>query len=156
MIGTERPQGFPNLHVEYQHIPFWASHSTFQFCTRHVESERIMACVVCLLFEEIQRRAWVTASTSLVKLEVGTVRAALSSWMVVAPLLTVKPYPDWSLVTEPSVYTVLSCGLLFTCMISLISDSVLPTGHPRQTFPSFLTWVSHRDGGIGLGSFPIL
>ena len=97
-----------------------------------------------------------TASTSLVKLEVGTVRAALSSWMVVAPLLTVKPYPDWSLVTEPSVYTVLSCGLLFSCMISLISDSVLPTGHPRQTFPSFLTRVSHRDGEIGLGSFPIL
>ena len=65
-----------------------------------------------------------TASTSLVKLEVGTVRAALSSWMVVAPLLTVKPYPDWSLVTKTSVYTVLSCGLLFSCMISLISDSV--------------------------------
>ena len=68
----------------------------------------------CLLFEEIQRRAGVTASTSLVKLEVGTVWAALSSWMVVAPLLTVKPYPDWSLVTEPSVYTVRSYDLLFS------------------------------------------
>ena len=24
--------------------------------------------------------------------------------MVIAPCLTVKPHPDWSLVTEPSVY----------------------------------------------------
>ena len=37
--------------------------------------------------EAIQWRAWVTASTSIVKLEVGTVQAALSSWMVVAPCL---------------------------------------------------------------------
>ena len=54
-------------------------------------------------------RHWVTVSTSIVKLE-----AALSSWMVVAPCLTVKPHPDWSLVTEPSVYTVRSYSLLFS------------------------------------------
>ena len=36
------------------------------------------------------------------------------SWMVVAPSLTVKPHPDWSLVTEPSVYTMRSCDLLFS------------------------------------------
>ena len=29
-----------------------------------------------------------------------TVKAALSSWMVVAPCLTVKPHPDWSMVTD--------------------------------------------------------
>ena len=46
-----------------------------------------------------------TASTCIVKLEVETVQAALSSWMVVALCLTMKPRPDWSLVTEPSVYT---------------------------------------------------
>ena len=35
--------------------------------------------------EAIQRRACVTHSTSIVKLEVDTVQAALSSWMVGAP-----------------------------------------------------------------------
>ena len=44
-----------------------------------------------------------TASISIVKLEVETSQAALSSWLVVAPCLTVKPLPDWALVTEPSV-----------------------------------------------------
>ena len=33
-------------------------------------------------------------------------------WMVVVPSLTVKPHPDWSSVTEPSVYIMRSCGLL--------------------------------------------
>ena len=76
-----------------------------------------------------------TASTSTVKLEVETVLAALSSWMAVIPCLTVKPHPDWSLVTEPSVYTTKSCSLLFPYMRSLISDSVLPAGHSQQSFP---------------------
>ena len=31
----------------------------------------------------------------------------LSSWMVAAPCLIVKPHRDWFLVTEPSVYTAL-------------------------------------------------
>ena len=44
-----------------------------------------------------------TASTSIVKLEVETVWAALSSWMVVASCLTVKPQPDWSLVTDRAI-----------------------------------------------------
>ena len=39
--------------------------------------------------------------------------------MVVAPCLTVKPQPDRSLVTEPSVFTMRSCGLLFSSMRSL-------------------------------------
>ena len=51
-----------------------------------------------------------TASTSIVKLKVETLLAALSSWMVVAPCLSMKPHPDWSLVTEPSVYIMRSCG----------------------------------------------
>ena len=42
----------------------------------------------------------VAASTFIVKLEVETISAALSSWMVVVTCLTVKPHPDWSLVTE--------------------------------------------------------
>ena len=38
---------------------------------------------------------------------------AMSSWMVFTVSLTMKPHPDWSLVAEPSVYTMISCGLLF-------------------------------------------
>ena len=81
--------------------------------------------------------ARVTVSTSIVQLEVETVQAAPSLWKVVAPCLTVKPHPDWSLVAEPSVYTMRSCGLLVSWLWSLISGSVLPAGHCRQCFPKF-------------------
>ena len=90
-------------------IPF------FTFCSKRIQSVTMMACVVRLSpFKATQGRAWVPASTTIVKLEVETVEAALSSWMVVTPCLTLKPHPDWSLVTEPSVYTKRSCGLLFS------------------------------------------
>ena len=46
-----------------------------------------------------------TVSTSIVKLEVETIQAALSLWTVVAPCLTVMPHANWSLMTELSVYT---------------------------------------------------
>ena len=42
-----------------------------------------------------------------------------------------------------------SCGLLFSWMRSLISDSVLPAGHSRQCFPKF----SDRCLGTCLGTF---
>ena len=45
-----------------------------------------------------------------------------SLWIVITTCLTVKPHPDWSLVTEPSVCTMRSCALLFSWMRSLISD----------------------------------
>ena len=45
--------------------------------------------------EAIQRMARVTASTTIVKLEV---EVALSWWIVLAPCLTVKSHPDWSVV----------------------------------------------------------
>ena len=52
------------------------------FCSKFTESVRMMASVVRLsLLEAIQRRAWMTASTSIFKLEVETVQALLSSWM---------------------------------------------------------------------------
>ena len=50
----------------------------------------------------------------IVELETETVLAAVSSWMVAAPCLTVKPHPDWALVSEPSVYTMGSFGLLLS------------------------------------------
>ena len=40
-------------------------------------------------------------------------------------------------------------------MRSLISDSVLSAGHSGQSaFSGFLAEVSHREVGIGLGTFP--
>ena len=67
-------------------IPF------FTFCSKLIKSVRMMACVVRLSpLEAIQWRAWVTASSSIVKLEVETVHVALSSLMVVPPSLTVSP-----------------------------------------------------------------
>ena len=83
-------------------------------------------CVVRLSpLEAIQRRAWVTASISIVKLEVETVWAALSSWMVVAPCWTVKPHPEWSVVTESLVCTVRSCGFRFSWLRTRISAGLL-------------------------------
>ena len=77
----------------------------FLFFVASSSTVRMMACVVRLSpLEAFQQRAWMTASTSTVRLEVETILAALSSWIVVAPCLTVTPHPDWSLVTEPSVY----------------------------------------------------
>ena len=52
------------------------------FVYKLIESARMMACVVRLSsLDEIRRRAWATASTSIVKLEVEIAQAALSSWM---------------------------------------------------------------------------
>ena len=46
----------------------------FTFCSKLIDSVRLMARAVRLSpLEAIQRRTWVTASTSTVKLEVGTV-----------------------------------------------------------------------------------
>ena len=46
----------------------------FTLCSKLIESVRMMTCVVRLSpLEAIQRRAWVIASTSIVKLEVETV-----------------------------------------------------------------------------------
>ena len=52
----------------------------------------------------------------------------MSSWMVVAPCLTVKPHPDWSLLAEldPSVhvhYEVLQFAVLSESFISVISPT---------------------------------
>ena len=80
---------------------------------------------------------WVTASTSMGDCFHLHCQAALSSWMVVAPFLKVKPHPDWALVTEPLVYTVLRFAVVVLWTRSLISDSVLPPGHSRQRFPKF-------------------
>ena len=159
MSRAVHPQEFSKVDVDHWNMPVWASH-IFTFCIKLIESVRMMACMVWLSpLEANQRRAWVTASTSIVKLEFFflTVYAAVSSWMVVTPCWTVKPHPDWSLVTEPSVYTMRSCGLLFSWMRSLISDSVLPAGHSQRCFPKFpgtivlerrLNWFGHLSHNL--------
>ena len=44
----------------------------FTFCSKLIESVRMMPCVVRLSpLEAVQRRTWVTASTCIVKLEVA-------------------------------------------------------------------------------------
>jgi len=124
------------------------------FCSKLIENTKMMVCVVRLsLLEAIQRREWVTVSTSIVKLEVEIVQAALCSWMVVEPCLTMKPHPDWSLVTEPSVYTMRSCELLFSWTKSLISESVLPAGRSRQCLYMFLAGVSQREAEVCITSW---
>ena len=57
--------------------------------------------------------AWLTASTSTVKLKVNCICCMV--------FMDGGPHSNWSLVTEPSVYTVRSCGLQFS-WISLITD----------------------------------
>ena len=65
---------FTKLDVKYWHMPVWASNSTFQFCSKLIESVKMMACVARLSpLKAVQRRAWVTATTSIVKLEAETV-----------------------------------------------------------------------------------
>ena len=115
----------------------------FTFCNKRIDSVRMMACVVQLSPPEaIQLKAWATASTSIVHLEVETIiKAARSLWTLLDS--------DWSLVTEPSVYTkwdrVVCCfleweawSLTWFCLLTIL-DSVLP---------GFLAQASHRDTRI--------
>ena len=68
------PTGVLKMDVDHWHSPVSASHSIFTFCSKLIESMRMVACVAWLSpLVAIQRRAWVTATTSIVKLEVETV-----------------------------------------------------------------------------------
>nr|WP_293885828.1 hypothetical protein [Thiolapillus sp.] len=72
---------------------------------RFIESVSIIARRVVWLYllEASQRRALEMATFSIVRLDVEPLKAALSSWMVVAPFFTQKPQPDFHLLTDPSV-----------------------------------------------------
>ena len=72
LSGAVHTQEFPQLDADTPQsglpIPL------VTFCSKLIEPVRTMACVVRLsLLEAVQWRAWVTAFTSIVKLEVGTV-----------------------------------------------------------------------------------
>ena len=63
----------PTFDTLYSGLPI----PLFTFCSKLIESVKMMTFVVRLSpLEAIQRRAWLTASTSVVKLEVETVCAA--------------------------------------------------------------------------------
>ena len=76
----------------------WASHFTFHFWQQTqwiCEDDGV--CGLTVVSWAVQQWPWVTASTFIVKLEVDN---ALSSWMVVAPCLTVKPilvFGNWAI-----------------------------------------------------------
>ena len=80
----------------------------------------------------------------------------LSLWMVVPPCLTVKPHPNWSLVNEPTVYTIYEV-LRFCCFLEWEAWFLTPFC-PRailgSAFSRFLAGVSRRDAGISLLTFP--
>ena len=78
-------------------------------CSKLSEHVRMMACVVWLPpLEAIQRKALEIRPPPLSS---WRLRQSLSSWVVAAPCLAVKPHPVWFLVTEPSVYAMRSCSL---------------------------------------------
>ena len=89
--------------------------------------------------------AWVTASTSTVKLKVDCICCMV--------FMDGGPHSNWSLVTEPSVYTMRSCGLQFSWIRSLIIDCF--ACWPFSTGLSQVFWQeSYRDIKISLGTFP--
>ena len=118
------------------------------FCSRLIESVRKVACV-------IGRSRWDAshyiacgfAPTSMVRLEVVTLWAPLSSCTVLPPFLSVNPQPDRSLVAEPSVLFTMPCGLLlastsicasaFFFFFFLGGGCFFPACHSRQCVPRF-------------------
>ena len=66
------------------------------FCSRFIEFVRMMACVICAPLWQASSHciARVTASTSMVRMEVVTLWAPLSSCTVLPPCLTVNPQSD--------------------------------------------------------------
>ena len=93
-------------------------------------SVRIMACVIFeSRYEANHCITCVTASTSMVRLEVVTLWAPLSSCTAIPPCLTVNPQPDRSLVTEPSVRITMSCGVLMASTRICTSALAFPAGN---------------------------
>ena len=74
------PQEFSKVDVDHWHILSGLPIPLFTFCSELIESVRRMACEVWLSpLEAVQWRSWVTASTSIVMLEVETIIIVLPS-----------------------------------------------------------------------------
>ena len=90
--------------TEHGCVPVGAVHPDSTSCRRFIESVRIKTCVIYeSLWETSHCAACVTTSTSMVRLEIVTLWAPLSSCTGLPPSLNVNPQPDRSFVTEPSV-----------------------------------------------------
>ena len=113
----------------------------------------MMACVICSSHWEASHCiACVTASTSMVRPEVVTLWAPLSSCTVFPSCLTVNPQQDQSLVTAVRVdhYVVwLAVGFdkqLYFC-------TGFPAGHWRQCVPRFSGCTALQEGLNSAGPF---
>ena len=116
-----------------------------------------LECVIWLSpLGAIQRRAWATASTSIVELEVKTIIIDCTVFMDGSRALLDSETPPWPVFGDSHLCTLLDivvCWFLEWGAWSLILFYLLAI--LERVSPSFLVGVSHRDPGIGLGSFPI-
>ena len=109
----------------------------FSFCIKLTKSMRMVACVVWLSpLEAVQRREWVTASTSIVKLEVETVQAALA---VFCTLFNSEASPglvfgDWAISVH---YEILLCAVFLSEKLDLWLRFAC---WPSSTVPSQIFW----------------
>ena len=92
MSRIVHPHASSKVDVEHLHVPVCASHSIFHVLYSRLiqvtESVKMMVCglTVTCKGNPPERVRCVTASTSVVILEVGTLKA-LSTWMVVTDIL---------------------------------------------------------------------
>ena len=109
------------------------------FCRMVIESMNMMACVIrAWRWEASHCIACVTASTSMVRLEVVTLWAPLAPCTVLSFCLTENPQLDRSLVIEPSMKITMSCDLL------LASTSICTSTRrcvPRISESSLVVWL---------------
>jgi len=91
----------------------WKTRPVAPVCGSH-QTAKYSNCQAALPMHHGQGcRAKIEQRVGLCLLQCCNMRLLMTKlWMVVAPCLTAKPHPDCFLLTEPSVYTMRSCGLL--------------------------------------------
>ena len=108
------------------------------FCSRFIESVRMMACAISASsWEASHRFACVTVSASLVRPEVVTLWAPLPPCIILTTCLTMNSQLDRSFVTEPFVQITISCGLLLASTRFVHPHWFFPAGHSLQCVPRF-------------------
>ena len=165
MSRTVHPEESSRVDVEHWHMPFWTSHFTFHFLQQAhwiCEDDCFCGLTVHLLRQSngthewlLQARGWDHIGCTVFVDGVATCLRyrALYIYQLIDWLI-VKPHPDYSLVTELSLYTMESCSLLFSWIRSLISEFILHAGCSQQCLPKFLAGVSHRDAELSYLSTP--
>ena len=92
--------------MDFEHclMPTQTSHSTFFVCLHELIESDLMCSPAVTTLDNL---AYITASVSIVQMDIDGLQVALCFRMVV------KPNSDWYFATMPFVYTVKFCGLLF-------------------------------------------